>query len=371
MAASNAVIMVFLLPVVLLLIAGCGDTVELPQEPPDALSIEQAAVTEVGSFVADDLPTDPGSTFLYMTNIPGTAADVSFDLDGPWNFTTGPTAADLTIALMDPAKAPVKASFPDATLVAVTTWSSSSSGSSGSTSTSATVTNYAPAAQPEEIAPRDGLYLYSSSDRILGQNPSNTVTNAANSAYSPAPARSSSFNDLGSAAAVGGNNAGAQSGSAFSQYGASQAQYMVTSSEYNFQDKSDNAWRSFGRLGPEERLRTYSTGVNVLKFPMGVGSTWTENYTQTEDGKSVDITAENTVLAEGRVRVPAGAFNNGILLQNKVTVTSGRQSTVTWDYIWFVPGVGRVAEIISQPGEKKDVFHTARSFYRLQEYHLP
>jgi hypothetical protein len=188
---------------------------------------------------------------------------------------------------MDPEKAPVKDSFPDATLVAVTTWSSSAAGS------------------------------------------------------------------------------------AFSQYGASQTQYLVTGSEYNFQDKSADAWRSFGRLGPEERLRTYSTGVNVLKFPMGVGSTWTENYTQTEDGQTVDITAENTVLAEGRVRVPAGAFNNGILLQNKVTVTSGRQSTVTWDYIWFVPGVGRVAEIISQPGEKKEVFHSARSFYRLQEYHLP
>lgn len=356
-----------------LLFSGCGGTAQAPLPPEEEVIVEQAAAPIEADFAAEDLPTDPGSQFVYMANVPGAATSVSFDLDGPWNFTSGPTDFTLTIALEEPQDA-AKAggfktgTFPDASLVAAISWESNRRVGTSATA-SAAAANYSQPVVDEEGAPGGGLNIYSSNGRITGQIPYDTGDNTSSGNSSG----NGSLNNVRGSASLGST---AASGAAASQYGASEdsaseGQYVVSGTEYNFQNKDDTGWRSFGRMGPKERLRSYSDGVNVLKFPMGVGSTWTENYTETEDGRTVDVTAENTVLAMGRVRVPAGAFNNGYLLQNKVTVTSGDTSTVTWDYIWFVPGVGRVAEIVSQPGEKKDVFRTARSFYRLQEYHLP
>jgi len=365
-------ILALLLPAALLL-GGCGGSAEAPPPPEEEVIVEQAAAPIEADFAAEDLPTDPGSEFIYMANVPGAATSVSFDLDGPWNFTSGPTDFKLTIALESPQDA-AKAggfqtdTFPDANLVAAVSWASN--GRVGTSATaSAAATNYSQPADDEEAAPGGGLNIYSSNGRITGQIPYDTGEGAS----SGNPNSNGALSGARGSASLGSTTA---SGAAASQYGtsqdnASQGQYVVSGKEYNFQNKDDAGWRSFGRMGPLERLRSYSDGVNVLKFPMGVGSTWTENYTETEGGRVLDVTAENTVLAMGRVRVPAGAFNNGYLLQNKVTVTSGGVSTVTWDYIWFVPGVGRVAEIISQPGEKKDVFRSAKSFFRLQEYHLP
>jgi hypothetical protein len=140
--------------------------------------------------------------------------------------------------------------------------------------------------------------------------------------------------------------------------------------EYNFQSKDDSSWRSFGWSGPGQALRIYSAGVNVLRFPAAAGDSWTENYSQTADGKVMEITAENQVVARNQLTVPAGTYD-AVLLQTKVTATQEGKTTVTWDYIWFVPGIGRAAEIISNPGEGNEVFNTAASFYRLQGFTAP
>lgn len=372
----------FLLPAAFLfmallfaLLAGCGDTAVVQQDPDDSITFEQAPATIMGGLLAGDLPVEPGVRYVYMANTPGTPTDVSFDLDGPWNFTSGPTSATLTIDLDETEKMPGREGFPEASLVAVSSWKSNLPTVGPAPTRSAAAASYnnstTQTTEEEEGAPGGGLNIYSANGEIVGQIHLNIPVAGTTSTSSSTTSASSAFSGLVSSAAVGVNLPSAQAATAGGAQYSAPSQTVAAGTEYNYQDISADAWRSFGRVGPEDRLRTYSGGVGVLRFPIDVGSTWTETYTQTEDGNSVDITAENTVLARGRVRVPAGAFNDCYLVQNKVTVSAGRGATVTWDYIWFVPGVGRVAEIVSQPAEKKEVFRTARSFYRLQEYHLP
>lgn len=140
--------------------------------------------------------------------------------------------------------------------------------------------------------------------------------------------------------------------------------------EYNFQDKDGSSWRSYGKFGPDGRLRTYSTGVRALIFPAAIGSAWTEAYSEIESGRTINIRAENQVVARNRLTVPAGTFE-AFLLQTRVTSTSDGRSSVVWDYTWFVPGIGRAAEIISLPDESDEVFGNASSFYRLESYRIP
>lgn len=141
----------------------------------------------------------------------------------------------------------------------------------------------------------------------------------------------------------------------------------IVASQYHFEAKSDSGLVSYGRFGPDDRLRTYSGPVRILVFPLATGTSWTESYTEDEDGASLPVIAENTVLSRNRLKVPAGEFE-AFLLQSRVTSGSGDSAVVTWDYVWLVPGIGRAAEIISFPGERSEEFSQARFFYRLQDF---
>ena len=141
----------------------------------------------------------------------------------------------------------------------------------------------------------------------------------------------------------------------------------VRASQYNFEAMSDTALVSYGRFGPDDRLRTYSSPVRILVFPLATGSSWTESYTENEAGASLPVVAENTVVSRNRLRVPAGEFD-AFLLQTRVTSGTGGAAVVTWDYAWLAPGIGKVAEIISFPGEHSEEFSQARFFYRLQDF---
>ena len=81
----------------------------------------------------------------------------------------------------------------------------------------------------------------------------------------------------------------------------------------------------------------------------------------------MEITAENTLLAKNKLTLPVGTFN-AWLLQTRVTAKTRGTTTTTLDYTWFVPGIGRAAEIISMPNEHREVFNTAKAFYRLKSY---
>lgn len=139
-------------------------------------------------------------------------------------------------------------------------------------------------------------------------------------------------------------------------------------SEYNFQSRDDSTWYSYGRsfAGGSPSV-IYSSRSRALIFPMTVGTAWVDTYTERKGGSLSDVTAENRVIALNELTVPAGTFN-AWLLQTKVSSRSAGATTTMIDYSWFVPGIGRAAEIISKPDERSDVFSTARAFYRLKSY---
>ncbi|MBI5870623.1 MAG: hypothetical protein HZB44_06685 [Actinobacteria bacterium] len=136
--------------------------------------------------------------------------------------------------------------------------------------------------------------------------------------------------------------------------------------EYNFQSLDSNYWSAYGRSDEEGRVVTFTSPSRAMMFPMAVGDSWIDSYSESADGHMTDITAEITVLAKNQLTVPAGSFE-AFLVQTKVTAKPrSRQATSTLDYTWFVPGIGRVAEIISLPDEKNEVFGAASAFYRLE-----
>lgn len=138
--------------------------------------------------------------------------------------------------------------------------------------------------------------------------------------------------------------------------------------EDNFQSKDDNAWTAYGRTDEDGRIVSFTNASRAMVFPMSVGDSWVDSYTEVENGRSTDVTAENTVVAKNRLTVPAGSFD-AFLLQTRVTAKPrSRPVTTTWDYTWFVPGIGRAAEIISLPDEKREIFGTASAFYLLKSY---
>lgn len=252
-------------------LTGCGqESGNSGSQNEETVAVELAAsVVAEDVITADELPTGAGTRLQYVANVPGVPAEVSFSLNGPWNFNSGPAASMFTIAIADKATAAAQDQFPDATIAAL-------------------------------------------------------------SAFTP---------DTGLA-------------------------------EYNFQSKDESAWLSYGRYRSDGSLRTYSTSVRALIFPAAVGSSWKETYSQTEAGITTDIIAENVIVSKNRLTVPAGTYE-ALLLQTRVTASSAGQSVATWDYIWFVPGIGRAAEIISLPGEQNEVFDKASALYRLDSFQTP
>ncbi|MHB9111435.1 MAG: hypothetical protein ACYC4D_02250 [Thermoleophilia bacterium] len=262
---------------------GCGGSTDYGSAPEEELSLEAGAevsvsdeeagaagsalVGDTDAFTAADLPVEAGRELVFSANTPGTTTMVIFDLEGPWKLIDGDGQATLTVS-MEPVESGFSAgSFPEAQVVARSSWSPS----------------------PDLV-------------------------------------------------------------------------------EYNFQGKDDNSWMAYGRSDEDGRIVSYTNPSRAMIFPTSVGDSWVDSYTEVVDGRSTDVTAENTVLARNGLTVPAGSFD-AFLLQTKVTAKPrGRQTTTILDYTWFVPGVGRAAEIISLPDEKRETFDTASAFYRLESY---
>ncbi|MBK5226343.1 MAG: hypothetical protein JJD96_07255 [Thermoleophilia bacterium] len=263
--------------IIVAILSGCGETRHGDEPREDGLQLEAGAdiaTTEQGTattaadlYTAADLPIDTNLQLEFETNRPGTTTPVSFNLEGPWKFTNGPREATLTLAMSEKAMAPESKQFPEASVVAASSWDRGASGD-----------------------------------------------------------------------------------------------------EYIFQSKDDSTLYSYGRSFPDGRVTVYSAPSRALIFPIAPGDSWVDSYTEEGSGKPVEITAENTLLAKNRLTLPAGTFN-AWLLQTRVTAkTGGTTTTTTLDYTWFVPGIGRAAEIISMPNEHREVFSTARAFYRLKSY---
>jgi hypothetical protein len=137
-------------------------------------------------------------------------------------------------------------------------------------------------------------------------------------------------------------------------------------SNYSFQSFDSDLWLAYGYSG-EAGLVRFKDPSQAMIFPASIGDSWVDEYQQVEAGSSTDIKAENRLVSFNTLTVPAGTFD-AYLLQIKVTSSNGGKPTVTWDYVWLAPGIGRTAEIISQPAEKDEVFDRAYAFYRLEQY---
>lgn len=248
---------------------GCGESKHSAEQGEDTTIKIAAAPGTADSMTAADMPLDIGSRLAFASNTPGKPVDVSFNLEGPWNFSSGPTAMTLNMAMVDPEAAFSAEEFPDATVAVLSSWSPGGSGQ-----------------------------------------------------------------------------------------------------EYNFQNKDEAAWRAFGKSAEKSRTIIYSTPSRALVFPVSVGNRWLESYSEIEDGKALEITSENLVVARNTLILPAGDFD-AFLLQTRVSAKRSGITNTTWDYTWFVPGIGRAAEIISEPNEPKETFTRARAFYRLKSYMIP
>ncbi len=141
----------------------------------------------------------------------------------------------------------------------------------------------------------------------------------------------------------------------------------ASGNEYVYEGRDDTAWLSYGRVTADGRIITYTSPSKALVFPLTVGDKWNDSYSEETGSQTTVVVAENEVLSRNQLTVPAGTFD-AWLVQTKVTAKSRTTSASTIDYSWYVPGIGRAAEIISLPGEKHTPFKTAQAFYRLKNH---
>jgi len=252
----------------LLVLAGCNNDQSYlpPVEQGQATTIEAGASTQSQPILtAADLPLNTGTKLVFWANEPGVPAKVDFNLEGPWDLSTGPTSSTLQISFLPKETAPDYNLFPEADIVARLTW------------------------EP----PRSG-------------------------------------------------------------------------EEYIFQSLDAGSWRSYGK-SDSRGATIYSMPTQALLFPAGVGKNWASAYTRNQHGINLEVLESCQIVGFNKLTVPAGTFD-AFLLQVRVAAKSGENSTINWDYIWIVPGLGRAAEIVSQAGEQDPLFNTAYAVYRLKSF---
>lgn len=136
----------------------------------------------------------------------------------------------------------------------------------------------------------------------------------------------------------------------------------------------DTSVALLGVVGPTRETGTlvrYSAPIDVLRFPLRVGLTWTA------DATTVDSTYENapvasrdhyevTVDARGEVRLPEVTFADTLRVRVEVTQTfpagPGRRQI---QYLWMTECYGEVARMTSRDGEVDPAFAQASEFRRL------
>ncbi len=143
---------------------------------------------------------------------------------------------------------------------------------------------------------------------------------------------------------------------------------------FNFNAKSDKALLSYGqnfdpKVGFGEPL-IYEEPERLLRFPLKVGDKWTDELV-IEREHPIRQTVKREVISRGQVKVPAGTFYDCFMIRITRTVESdfgGDSRTII--YTWWASGVGPVAVISSQVGEKSMVFKQADYVSRLRRYRI-
>lgn len=137
---------------------------------------------------------------------------------------------------------------------------------------------------------------------------------------------------------------------------------------------TDTAVELLGAVGEMESTRTvipYNPAVELLRFPMRMGSAWTVTGTTMNamvEGTPVASrdTYAMTVDASGEVQLGALTFRNALRLRVELTQAfpagPGRRRI---QYLWMTECYGEVARITSMDGQVALEFTTAQEFKRL------
>lgn len=93
----------------------------------------------------------------------------------------------------------------------------------------------------------------------------------------------------------------------------------------------------------------------ILKFPLTKGASWQ----QAAPGLIIHSTVEDTGAT---VRVPAGTFENCLLIKKRYFHPKDPQNAVQEGRFWFAPGVGNVKVVRKNTPENKEIIQELVSF---------
>ncbi len=135
---------------------------------------------------------------------------------------------------------------------------------------------------------------------------------------------------------------------------------------------TDSALLLRGVVSPDGGLfatkLTYDPAVEVLRFPLALGDTWTTDTTATGTTLGVPSFVTETyaseVDAEGTLVTPFGTFSV-LRVRTTLTRTVGLLVTTTRQMAFVSPCFGSVALVVSEAGETEDEFETAAEIRRL------
>jgi hypothetical protein len=90
------------------------------------------------------------------------------------------------------------------------------------------------------------------------------------------------------------------------------------------------------------------TKYYVLKFPLTKGASWKQQV----EGFILQDTVEST---DASVQVPAGTFNNCLMVKKLYFTPKNPNTPVKETVFWFAPEVGNVKVVIKHPAENKEI----------------
>ncbi len=112
----------------------------------------------------------------------------------------------------------------------------------------------------------------------------------------------------------------------------------------------------------------------ILRFPMSTDQeALEEEFTYSNsDGSSANVTRMFNVRWIDTITVPAGTFEDTVMMQNYEIYKSESFGTYsTLYYTWYAPDVGQVAFMRGPNNEAQPAFESAMEFRRLKSYQLP
>jgi hypothetical protein len=120
--------------------------------------------------------------------------------------------------------------------------------------------------------------------------------------------------------------------------------------------------------GAQQTQLSYATPIDVVRFPLKVGDSWSSESDVSGTADGVAMFAHEkydfTVPARGNAKIPAGTFDT-LRLRMGYTQTYGLLVTTRITYLHIAECYGMVARIRSQDNETQDPFDQAAEYRRL------